>query len=461
MKTKEKSPELDLFTPIYEIFHELVVLTAQVIWLSVKALYKRFSGSPIELKILQKKNLRVKKRTTQPEALGVDTESKRPVLLQEIDFRRHSFVVGASGWGKTNLLNILQENSLKQNKPIIFFDPKGDIEALMGFKKIVESFNRTCYVFSEHYSDSISLNPILEGTVNQVTDRIMSAYDWSEPFYKDSSQRSLTKVLKKLKSEGTPFSLEVILTELVKIESKENSGIIAKIEAILESDFGKILNADPSGLTLSKIRDERACLYIGLSTQGYSETARAVGKLFLGELLYNSYKSLITPAGSADRTKNPVTIHFDEFGALVTPQFIELLNKCRGAGMEITMAVQSPADLAKVEAELLDQIVENSANLFVLKQRVDTSAAFFSNAIGTTLTSKSTHVTEDGEKQSKGSVREVYELLAHPDIIKNINIGQCILLQQSPTRLRLINIRDLEKSARGRVVNNYKPAEVF
>jgi hypothetical protein len=53
---------------------------------------------------------------------------------------------------------------------------------------------------------------------------------------------------------------------------------------------------------------------------------------------------------------------------------------------------------------------------------------------------------EDGEKQSRGSEREVYELLAHPDIIKNLGIGQCILLRQAPTQLTLINVRDRKMS---------------
>ena len=75
-------------------------------------------------------------------------------------------------------------------------------------------------------------------------------------------------------------------------------------------DFGKILNANNEGLTLSKIREERACLYIGLSTQGYGETAMAVGKLFLGELLYNSYKTLKDNSKLKHGLSNPISVYF-------------------------------------------------------------------------------------------------------------------------------------------------------
>ncbi len=94
-------------------------------------------------------------------------------------------------------------------------------------------------------------------------------------------------------------------------------------------------------MTFSQIRKERACLYIGLSTQGYGEMAVGIGKLFLNELFYNSYCSLIDKNSKANALSNPISVYFDEFGAVVTPEFIELQNKCRGAGIELTMAVQT------------------------------------------------------------------------------------------------------------------------
>ena len=40
------------------------------------------------------------------------------------------------------------------------------------------------------------------------------------------------------------------------------------------------------------------------------------------------------------------------------------------------------------------------------------------------------------------SVREANELLVHPDIIKNLRVGQCVLLRHNPTRLDLLNLRE-------------------
>ncbi|MBD66514.1 MAG: hypothetical protein CME62_14980 [Halobacteriovoraceae bacterium] len=442
MSNKKTSQPIDLFTPVYEVFHEICMIIGEVLNLIAKWLFRKLLKKKPDLSKIERNSLRTSKQTSQIEALGVDAKNKKDFLMKDIDFRRHSFIVGASGFGKTNLMSILQEHTLRNNKPIVFFDPKGDMEALTTFKEICEKHDRACYIFSEHYSNSISLNPVLEGTVNQVVDRIMRSFDWSEPFYRDSSRRSLTQALKVLDLEGQAFTLQAIFEELLKLESKENIGLIAKIEAILESDFGKILNSEHDGLTLSKIREERACLYIGLSTQGYGETAMAIGKLFLGELLYNSYKTLSAKDDPQGGLKNPISVYFDEFGSLVTPDFIELQNKCRGAGIELTLAVQTASDIDRINPDLTKQVIENAGNLFVLKQRLDNSASLFADAIGTITSKKETFMMEDGQQQTKGSIREVNELLVHPDIIKNLNIGQCILLRQGPTRINLINIRN-------------------
>ena len=442
MNNKKQPPQLDIFSPIYEIFHELCLLLAEIGKELIKWVLKKTFSKNLILDKIDRKALNVKKTTDLEDSLGIDTKNRKDFLLDEIDFRRHSFIVGASGFGKTNLMSILQEHTLRKNKPIIFFDPKGDMEALNTFKEICERYKKPCYIFSEHYHDSISLNPVLEGTVNQVTDRIMRAFEWSEPYYRDASRRSLTKSLKILEASDQDFTLRAIFEELEKMESKENIGLIAKIEAILESDFGKILNSDNEGLTLSKVREERACLYIGLSTQGYGETAMAVGKLFLGELLFNSYKTLSNEIDPKAGLKNPISVYFDEFGSLVTPEFIELQNKCRGAGIELTLAVQTASDIDRINSDLTKQIIENSGNLFVLKQRMADSAKFFAESIGTVISKKQTFRIENGEQMESGSEREVHELIVHSDIIKNLNIGQCVLLRQGPTRLNLLNIRN-------------------
>ena len=69
-------------------------------------------------------------------------------------------------------------------------------------------------------------------------------------------------------------------------------------------------------------------------------------------------------------------------------------------------------------------------------------ATLFANSIGTKLTKKYTKQTDNGDANGMGTVREANELLVHPDIIKNLRVGQCVLLRHNPTKLDLINLRN-------------------
>ncbi|MFA6236268.1 MAG: TraM recognition domain-containing protein [Bacteriovorax sp.] len=443
MSKPQKSEGFDLVTPLVEIIHEIFKISITAGWALLKYVWNKLTKADPELKKIERRHLKSKKQTKSELALGHATNQRRSLNLSEIDFGKHNFIVGAAGFGKTNLISILQEYSLQRGLPVIFFDPKGDLEALLTFKSLCEQYNRECFIFSEHYSDVIKLNPVKEGSINQIVDRIMCAFDWSEQFYKDIAQKALRDILVSLQKKHIAFSLCSILTELQENHKSDKTlGLETKLESLVESDFGKLLTDDAETLTFSAIRKKKACLYIGLSTQGYGETAMALGKIFLGELLYNSYWQLTKSANSHESMKNAISVFFDEFGALVTPRFIELQNKCRGAGIQLYMAVQSASDIDRVDPKLTEQIIENASNLFILKQRLDQSASLFSNAIGTTITKKYTHTIEDGERQSKGTEREVNENLVHPDIIKNLRVGQCILLQHNPTKIDLLNIRN-------------------
>jgi len=446
MKSNSKAPvnnQLDLVSPIVELLEFLIKLLEKGLTKLIQYLFERYFQKNPPLKKIEREALFCKKKTDNPEALGVDCSNKCELLLKDINFARHTFIVGASGFGKTNLISLLQENSLKRGRPIIFVDPKGDFEAMTTFKNLCEKNGKTCYVFSEWYKDSINLNPLLEGSVNQVADRIMRAFEWSEQFYRDCSYRMLLKVLRELQKNEVEFSLKNIHGLILqKYDSKEITGLLVKLESIIESDFGHLLQGTKNDYTLSKIREERVCLYIGLSTQGYGETAMSIGKLFLEELLYNSYSTLKLESTSTTGLNNPISVYFDEFGGLVTLQFIELQNKCRGAGIELTMAVQSGSDIDRVNPDLTKQIIENAGSLFIMKQRLEDAASFFSNAIGTIIEKKMTFALEDDEYSGRGTMRESNALVVHADIIKNLKVGQCVLLRHDPTRVNLLNLRE-------------------
>lgn len=442
---KNQSNGVDFIGPLVEIAHHFVVLIGKWGLDILKYAWARYNKLPQELKRIDIKESRVKKVTDDSLMLGYSCNRKRPLPLYEINFAAHTYIVGAAGSGKTNLLSVLQENHMKNNVPVIFLDPKADMESMLTFEHLCEKYNRQSYIFHENYKNSVVLNPLKDGTANLIVDRIMNSFKFEKEFYKITSEQAVRATVIKLKETKSEITFDLIYEYMIINHNNENTiGIIGHLERIVKSDFAHLLKERIGVNTKSirEIRKEKACLYIGLSTQGYGETAKALAKIFVEEMLYVSYIQLGTTFDSHYSMNNPLAIYFDEFGAIATPRFLELQNKCRGAGMQLFMAMQSPNDIKLIDENLTGLLIENSANIFVFKQRFDETANMLAKTLGTIIGKKQTYQTEDGSLGNRGSERDVNEFICHPDIIKNLKKGQCVLLQHDPTRIDLVNVRN-------------------
>ncbi len=401
---------------------------------------KIFTGLQGKPKVLRLKALTCNKKTNNYQALGVDCSTKKVIPFKDIDTSKHSFIVGASGAGKTNLINLMIRDALRNKRPVIFLDPKADRDSYQMFKDLCRGYGMPTYAFSEFEAEHFAVNPIKDGSINQVTDRIMRAFNWSEEFYKEECAEALEETLEILKERDIEFRFDRILEILDKRKDKLNiKGLINKLKRISKSDYGKMLNTD-GGISVSDLRKNNFCLYIGVSTQGYADTAKALGKIFLGDFLHHSYWYL-SQTDEVRKQFKPVSVIFDEFGSVAMEEFMELLNKCRGSGMELTMAVQTLADLEVVHPTFCKRVIENCNNLFILKQMIPEATTFLAQSIGTLETEKLTSVQEDGVSTGMTSTRKVQQFILDPNIIRNLKVGQCVHVNFSPKMQKIINLR--------------------
>lgn len=409
-----------------------------------------------EIVKIERSDLLKKSSTTNFDSIGYSVTSKREITGNDINKTKHSVVVGASGSGKSVLLDSLMFDDMREGKPIIYIDPKADNESLERFIDLCRLNNREYLIFSEHYQGQgkIKLNPVVEGSVNHITDRIFKSFTWSEEFYANKCQQALRKAVKSLKQNEKTVSIKSIYEELIelckskdeekKLNKSEIGSLLTKLENIIDSDFGELLHGNDA-FSFSNLRAENKCIYVGLSVLGYAETARAIGKLFLGDLNYSVYNTYRNITAKNKSNINSLGLYIDELSAVITDEFIEILNKCRGAKVEITSAFQTSSDINKISPELCQQVFENSLNWYVMKQRMQDAAELISTSIGTIESIKKTVRVEDDQEQSMGSQRNVEELLVHPNIIKNLDVGQCILFRQQPTRIDLMNVKYIDQ----------------
>ncbi len=462
MNNKKQSGDYGLgeaLVPVIDLMSEILLKLSHLMATGLVLGMDRYvlkKDTKNNIKKIERDDLKNDRRTLLEEAIGYSVTSRRNIMGSDINKSAHTAVVGASGSGKTVLLDALMFEDMRQGKPVVFIDPKGDNGSLLNFINLCKLTGREFYVFSEYWNGegASALNPVKDGSNTNIADRIFKSFTWSEEHYAQICRDAIEDAVSILKGKGELVNLESIYNKLIEISDTKNikdqlykrddiQGILSRLKKIIRSDFGERLNK-ASGLSFADIRDSKKCVYIGLPVLGFAEISRAIGKVILGDISYSAYKTYkhITPLGEDSLSK--LALYIDELSAVITDEFVEILNKVRGAKMELTFAFQSPSDIAKHDKELCTQVLENTSNWFVFKQRIEDGAKIFSEAIGTMESKKQTTRVKDGEEQAQGSQRVVEELISHPNILKNLNVGQCILLRHYPTKIDLLNVKYID-----------------
>jgi len=133
-----------------------------------------------------------------------------------------------------------------------------------------------------------------------------------------------------------------IVASLLPLLEKLTSGKIAQLLAPNYSDLN-----DPRPIfDWMQIIRKRAVVYVGLDALSDAEVAAAVGNSMFSDLVSvagHIYKHGIDDGlpGASANTKIPVNLHADEFNELMGDEFIPMINKGGGAGIQVTAYTQT------------------------------------------------------------------------------------------------------------------------
>lgn len=138
---------------------------------------------------------------------------------------------------------------------------------------------------------------------------------------------------------------------------------------------------DPRPLLNSAgIINKKMCLYMGLGSLSSKDIAGAIGSIFLADL--TAVASDIYDFQNKDNVK--ISLFVDEAAEVVSPEFLQLCNKARGAGFKITFATQTIADFeAKLgSASEASQLIANANNVIALRVKDEKTLKFVSEKFG-------------------------------------------------------------------------------
>ena len=168
-----------------------------------------------------------------------------------------------------------------------------------------------------------------------------------------------------------------IVASLLPLLEKLTTG---KIAQLLAPDYSDLNDPRPIFDWMQIIR-KRAVVYVGLDALSDAEVASAVGNSMFADLVSvagHIYKFGIDDGlpGATSGMKVPINVHADEFNELMGDEFIPMVNKGGGAGVQVTAYTQTLSD---IEARLgnrakAGQVVGNFNNLFMLRVRETATA---------------------------------------------------------------------------------------
>jgi DNA helicase HerA-like ATPase len=310
--------------------------------------------------------------TAQPVRLGAHVVSGGPVMLDSEERRRHLYIIGQTGTGKSTLLLNLIEQDLAAGEGVALLDPHGDLAEAVLTRVPKARSNALVYVNPADLDRPIGFNPLAQVRDDLkaiVADGIVSAFRhvWADS-WGHRLDYILTNAVRALLD--VPGATLLMLPRLLIDDGFRNriveqhvadpivrsfwvneyAGYSAsfRTEAIapIQNKIGKILMvpslrnmlAQPrSTITLRRLMDEGAIVVCNLAKGTLGEsTAHLVGALLTTSLAQAGLSRADVPVTQ----RRAFHLYADEFHAFATDSFALILSEARKYGLTLTLAHQ-------------------------------------------------------------------------------------------------------------------------
>ncbi|MGE4108218.1 MAG: type IV secretory system conjugative DNA transfer family protein [Bacteriovoracia bacterium] len=373
---------------------------------------------------------------------------------------RHTHIVGATGSGKTVLLEKLLIEDIKRGHGCLIVDPKGDRELFERVKWECSKHARAndLQLFSStHLAESYWWNPCGLGNASELQSKFYNSAIYSEPHYAKWCEKILLEVFTKLTSNRpTGFTIHNAIQEVGNL-ANSGSGKNEKVEGLFldlfnlaNGEWAPLFDRNPkkSEINFLNLTQNSQILFVDLPTESKKVQSSRIGRLLTQELMLVSGLRKVFPSL---RTDKPFSVYIDEFDAFATESFATFLNKARSSSFMIHIAHQTLSDLNRISPDFSGQILGNCNVRFIFRQDDPDDAERWSRFIGTKKSTKRTYQTQNGSSTGMSSNRDVQEFIVTPDQIKNLKIGEYVLSVKTDQLTRLVksrfSISDMETPA--------------
>jgi conjugal transfer pilus assembly protein TraD len=353
--------------------------------------------------------------------IGFDLEDRTRIVdigLPDQDRKRHTFVFGTTGVGKTRLAEYMIEQDIRKGYSIAFFDPKGDQEIFAKIVQVAKECGRlnelmlVTPIFPEYSAiiDPMAYYFMVDELVGHVVSGIKAG---KEPYFRNIAKGITMSVILTLRilaeaQKTKPLlnfnelrlgvrrsSLEEYMEALTMIASPEALEVAGMIQDVLEypeEHYSKVssslrtalleLSSGNIGRVIGKAKEnrfirelEKGNRVIFVVHSGSLITREAAATL--SKVIISMIQSFIgrTILSKKRRVSPPLSIYMDESQSLLYQGIDELFAKGGSADVMVTAFAQSVNQLyAAVEEEFAKSILDNTnTKLFMRCPDAETS----------------------------------------------------------------------------------------
>ncbi len=377
----------------------------------------------------------------------------KPVYITDEDRKRHVYMVGQTGTGKSTLLGNMIISDIRRGKGVAIIDPHGELveTALMhipeerkkdviffdpadlwrplGLNMLDYNFDRPeekTFIVNEMQSifnklfPPESMGPMFEQYMRNALLLLMEDMQ-NEPATLIEVPRVFTDAqfrLRKLSRIHNPVLVDFWQKEAAKAGGEASLAnmtpyITSKFNNFIANDFMRPIIGQPkSAFNFREVMDEGKILLINLSKGRIGDiNAGLLGMIFTGKILMAALSRADVPDKSKRRDFN---LYIDEFQNFTTDSIATILSEARKYGLSLTMAHQF---IAQLTDKIKDAVFGNVGSQIVM--RIGIQDAEF-------LVKQFEPVFDENDLVNIDNFNAFVKLLIHGETSKpfNINIGR-------------------------------------
>ncbi len=327
--------------------------------------------------------------------------SKTDVFMKEADRRRHLYVIGKSGSGKSVYIANLAIQDIKDGKGVGVIDPHGDlVEDILAH--VPKERADDVVVFDPSDMDRpIGLNMLEAGTEDQkdfaVQEMISIFYklfppEMIGPMFEHQMRNVMLTLMADIKNPGTVIDIPRMFTDdnYVKVYLKNLRDPVVRAfwekEMAKTSDFHKsemlgylvskvgrfvgnemmrnIMGQQKSGFDFREIMDNKKILLVNLAKGKTGEiNAKLLGLIVVAKL----QMAAMGRADMAQEDRHDFYLYIDEFQNFITDSISTILSEARKYRLDLIIAHQYMGQLVddKGSADVRDAVLGNAGTLCV------------------------------------------------------------------------------------------------